>query len=122
MEKKQNNFLSLFCVVLAILVGVARGIGGLGLIALGGSTSGTMVGIGLVIVASWLIVAGICCLVKKTPACYKWLIAGIVVFWLDGIINGFVLFGRPQLSGQIINAAMLLLIIFGSYRKIKSDF
>ena len=89
--------------VLAILVGLLRGIGGLTLVCAPETSMHLWIGLGLLLVASWLIITGLGYIVKRDSCWRLWLTAGLILFWIDGIINGFLLFGSPQFSGQIIN-------------------
>lgn len=95
--------------VLAALVGIVRGIDGLSLVIDSENTSTLLVGIGLLIVAVLLLISGILYAVKRSLSRRRSLTIVTILFWIDGIINGFILFGSPQLSGQIINIAVLIL-------------
>lgn len=102
--------------VLALLVGVARGAGALMLLSEPGSSGELTVGILLAVVAVWLMAGGIVFLAKRTPATRNFLAVGVVAFWLGGIINGFLLYGAPQISGQIVNIVVAAVILLCPYR------
>lgn len=103
--------------ILSIVVGIARAFGGFLLIRSHSDSKELCIGIILAIIGSFLTSAGIVFLINmsqknpKTELFIKILTVGIVVFWIDGIINGFLLLGTPQLSGQIINTSLLFVIL-----------
>lgn len=108
---------------LMIFVGIFRGIGGVSLLLKGTSVKSNvsisatgsqtlLVGIGLVVVLLFMIAAGVLLMKRRS---YKWWIVSWIAtafFLIDGVINGFILFGAPSFQGQIINlvAAMLIFI------------
>lgn len=81
-----------------------------------GSSGELTVGILLAVVAVWLMAGGIVFLAKRTPATRNFLAVGVVAFWLGGIINGFLLYGAPQISGQIVNIVVAAVILLCPYR------
>ncbi len=81
-----------------------------------GSSGELTAGILLAVVAVWLMAGGIVFLAKRTPAARNFLAAGVVAFWLGGIINGFLLYGAPQISGQIVNIVVAAIILLCLYR------
>lgn len=103
--------------MLALLIGIARAFGGFTLLSSHANTTEVGVGAGLLTVGTWLIIFAIVFLInmsQKNPRpriFIKALSAGMAAFWIDGIINGFLLFGAPQLSCQIINTALLIIVI-----------
>lgn len=105
--------------ILALLVGIARGFGGFTLIYTHADGLETGVGVGLVIVGLWLILTAIALLVntRRQDIFRRALTAGVIAFWIDGIINGFLLYGAPQVSGQIINAAVSIIILLCLWAK-----
>lgn len=105
----KRNYICIIGAILALITGIARGIGGATLFA--GASLELTLGIGLLIVSIWLIISSISLIVKENINRKKWLTAGILIFWIDGILNGFLLFGTPQLSGQIINLLIVVLIL-----------
>lgn len=97
--------------ILASLVGIARGVGGLTLVFNPENMSSLLVGIGLLIVAVLLIVSGVLYAIKRSDIQRKAITIATIFFWIDGIINGFILFGAPLLSGQIINLILVFIIL-----------
>lgn len=117
-----NKILGIIGGVLAAIVGVARGVGGVSLLIHPESTSMLLVGCGLLIIAVLLLVSGIFYAVKRSIPTRKSLTVASILFWIDGIINGFILFGSPQLSGQIINLILVILILVCIwYSKLSTD-
>ena len=106
-----NNKLGISVGILAAIVGIARGIGGLSLVINHEDTSTILVGVGLLIVAILLMTSGILYAIKCSSIFRNTLTIAIIFFWIDGIINGFILFGMPQLSGQIINIILVIIIM-----------
>ena len=95
--------------VVGLLTGIGRGIGGLTLLS--GTSLELILGIGLILIAILLIVSAIGLIIKQTRGRKKWLTAGIILFWIDGIVNGFLLYGSPQITGQIINLTIVLVVL-----------
>lgn len=95
--------------IIGLLTGICRGIGGMTLLS--GSLTETMIGVGLIIVSLWLIFSALAVMIMPNTNRKIWLTVGIIMFWIDGIINGFMLFGSPQLSGQIVNMAIVLVVL-----------
>lgn len=99
---------------LAILLGLGRGFGGILALFNGASTTEKAVGSILAAIGLMLIISAISLLMTKAPIWRKTLMAAVGLFWVDGIVNGFLLYGAPQLSGQLINlvwAAVILILI-----------
>lgn len=115
----KGKYLQTVGAVLAVLVGIARGLGGFSLIYTHTDGLETGVGVGLVIVGLWLIITATALLAntRRQDIFRKALTAGVVIFWIDGIINGFLLYGAPQVSGQIINAAVSIIILLCLWAK-----
>lgn len=109
--------------ILSTLVGIARTYGGGLLISSHQNTTELGAGIALFIIGAFLTSTGICFLInlsqkeRKIPIFVNLLTAGMIAFWLDGIINGFLLFGAPQLSGQILNAALVIWVLICLWAK-----
>lgn len=97
---------------LAATVGAARTAGGV--ICINSAASGTEVGVGIGLIAAGLfILVSIAMLwLKKSAFWLKMVSASVIIFWIDGIINGFLLFGSPQISGQIINLCCVIAIVW----------
>ena len=110
---------------LMIFVGLLRGLGGfLSLTnrietvsenAMAWKT--TVAGSSLLLVALLLIVSACLLLIKRNKT--AWIISwiSICLFIIGGLVNGFLLFGKPQIDGQIINWSVCiltgLLLLFG---------
>lgn len=99
--------------ILALLTGIARGLGGTSLLIEPKENREIYVAAGLLIIALWLIISSVWYLAQKTKLATNLLTAGMIAFWIGGIINGYVLYGSPQLSGQVINLALVIAVIFG---------
>ena len=98
--------------VLAVIVGLARI--AVGIIFINVSTSGTetWVGAGLIAVGLFMIVSIVMLWIKRSYFWLKMVSLSAIVFWIDGIVNGFLLYGSPQLSGQITNLCCAAAIFF----------
>ncbi|MFZ5946422.1 MAG: hypothetical protein ACOYU5_00480 [Stygiobacter sp.] len=106
-------------VVLMILLGLARGIGGIILLIQGKTTLSNIktdesvlifLSIGLIIIGIFEIISavGIYYLKRK----YWFLgIAVTVLFVIDGAINGYFLFGKPDDQGTLVNLFIAIIII-----------
>lgn len=120
---------------LLVLTGLARGMGGLGLLSEGAAVDLThpitaspaeikIAAYSLLIVCLLLIVSGISLTVRRTRT--NW-IAGwisLFLFLAGGVVNGFLLFGHPLLHGQLINIAVSILtgffLVWGKDRLIRN--
>ena len=98
--------------ILALFVAFARLAGGAYSLFTSTSVSETEVGIGLLVVSSLILLSIIMYWLKRTALWHKMINVSMILFWLDGILNGFLLFGTPQISGQIINLCCTLAVIF----------
>lgn len=98
--------------VLAFIVGFARLAGGIVSIHSSSSPVETWVGIVLILVGVFIALSTTMLVLKKSMLWFRMLTAAVVVFWIDGIVNGFLLFGSPQLSGQIINICCVAAILW----------
>lgn len=105
--------------VLLLLLGLARGAGGLALMIGGLSTypdarasDGVMraMGAGLVVVGT-LAVAGSIALLRRQPRGWWLARLSIVLFVAGGIANGSLLFGRPGDTGTIVNLVVAVAIV-----------
>lgn len=103
--------------MLALFIGIARAFGGFTLLFSHANPTEAGVATGLVIVGAWLIIVAITFLInmsqktQKPQMFIKALSIGMAAFWIDGVINGFLLYGAPQLSGQIINTSLLIIVL-----------
>lgn len=96
---------------LAIIVGVARITGGVISILSPASLAEYGVGFGLLAVGAFLIFSAIMLWIKKNAFWVNMLTLAAILFWLGGLINGFILYGQPQRSGQIINICCVICIV-----------
>lgn len=113
--------------VLLILLGVARGIGGV-LLAVNGprtvesmlvsDTTAQFLGLGLVVVCVLTFVAAYG-LMKTRSWAFNFSIVTLVLFVLDGALNGYLLFGRPGAGGTFVNiiVAVVIVSLIGLARK-----
>lgn len=105
--------------ILMIILGLARGIGGIILLIEGKSTLSNIkanetvlifLSIGLIIIGVMEIISavGIYLLKKKF-----WLLAIFitVLFVIDGAINGYFLFGKPGDQGTVVNLIAAIIIV-----------
>ena len=97
--------------VLAVIVGIARIVGGFISISSAGSPTETWLGVGLIAVGLFIIFSTAMLLAKRSMFWWSMLSLSVILFWLDGIINGFLLFGHPQMPGQIINICCVMVTI-----------
>lgn len=106
---------------LMILLGLVRGAGGMLLIGADKdleldmpiiATEGqlTIAGYSLIIVCLLLVIAGLVLTARhdKVSWIFSWI--SLAVFLAGGILNGFLLFGHPLGSGQLVNFAVSGLI------------
>ena len=111
---------------LMFLVGLLRGLGGLFSLtkeietvvnANIASWKTTVAGTSLLTVALLLIVSACLLFVRRNKAAwiFSWISVGL--FIIGGFVNGFLLFGKPQIDGQIVNWSVSiiigLLLLFG---------
>ena len=97
--------------VLAYIVGIARVAGGV--ISISSSTSATETWVGVVLIAVGLFIclSMTMLLIKRSMFWFMMLALSVILFWLDGLVNGFLLYGHPQMSGQIINLCCVMAIL-----------
>jgi hypothetical protein len=96
---------------IALLRGGAQSDPGFQIIASEGQLTG--VGIGLLIAGILLIVAAVLFWREQTRTRWLFCWIALAVFLLNGLVNGFILFGHPLVRGQIINwgAALIIAIL-----------
>ena len=97
--------------VLAVIVGIARIVGGIISISSAASHTETWVGIGLIAVGLFILFSITMLLIKRSMFWLTMVSLSVILFLFDGLINGFLLFGHPQMSGQIINLCCVMVII-----------
>ena len=119
MNSKKRPISLIIASILMIILGLARGIGGIILLLEGKSTLPDIktnetvlifLAVGLIIIGVMEIITavGIYLLKKKF-----WLLGIIitVLFVIDGAINGYFLFGRPGAQGTVVNLIAAIIII-----------
>jgi hypothetical protein len=108
--------------ILMIVIGVLRGMGGIFLYTKGSELVTNrpiiasefqikMVAMGLVIICILLIYSGIILLWNTNKGAWNISAVVLLLFLVTGLINGFVLFGRPVDQGQMINIIAVLVSI-----------
>lgn len=100
---------------LAYIVGIARIVGGVISISSGISVTETWVGVVLIAVGLFILLSTTMLLIKRSRFWFMMLALSVILFWLDGLVNGFLLYGHPQMSGQIINICCVMVILMLSY-------
>jgi hypothetical protein len=104
---------------LMFLIGLLRGSGGVFSLTKGIETvvsadivswKTTVASANLLALALFLIVSACLLFVRrnKTAWILSWISIGL--FIIGGFVNGFLLFGKPQIDGQIINLSVCILI------------
>lgn len=96
---------------LAYIVGIARIAGGVISISSSASSTETWVGIVLIAVGLFILLSITMLLIKRTMFWFMMLVLSVILFWVDGLVNGFLLYGHPQMSGQIINICCVMVIV-----------
>ncbi len=105
--------------VLMILLGLARGSGGLTLLIKGRNTLPNIIAgeniiqilaIGLILIGIFEIISAIGVLYLKR---IFWILGIVftIAFVIDGAINGYFLFGKPRDQGTIVNSIIGIIII-----------
>ncbi len=97
--------------VLAYIVGVARIAGGVISISSSTSPTETWVGIALIAIGLFILFCMTMLLIKRTMFWLVMVALSVILFWLDGLVNGFLLYGHPQMSGQIINICCVMVVL-----------
>lgn len=103
--------------ILILGLGLARGAGGVLLLARGAAAAGLsaspaasrLMGLGLVAVGGLCLVAGVALLLSRRWA-VRLALAALTAFIADGLANGAVLFGAPRPAGVAVNLAVAALI------------
>ncbi len=97
--------------VLAYIVGIARIAGGIISISSSTSATETWVGIVLIAIGFFILFSMTMLLIKRTMLWFMMVALSVILFWLDGLVNGFLLYGHPQMSGQIINICCVMVVL-----------
>lgn len=106
---------------LAYIVGIARIAGGVISISSSTSTTETWVGVVLIAVGLFICLSITMLLIKRSMLWLEMVSLSVILFWLDGLINGSLLFGHSQMSGQIINLCCVMVIVMLSHSIVKGD-
>ncbi len=106
--------------VLAYIVGIARIAGGIICISSSLSVTETWVGIVLIAVGGFILLTTSMLLIKRTVVWFMMMALSVILFWIDGLVNGFLLYGHPQMSGQIINICCVIVILMLCYSHVKN--
>ncbi len=106
--------------VLAYIVGIARIAGGIISISASTYATETWVGIVLIAIGLFILFSITMLLIKRTMFWFMMVALSVILFWLDGLINGFLLYGHPQMSGQIVNICCVMVILMLSYSLVKN--
>lgn len=105
------NIKSICGATLTYIVGLARIAGGVISISSSTSPTETWVGIALIAIGLFIMISITMLLIKRSMFWFTMLALSVILFWLDGIVNGFLLYGHLQRSGQIINLCCVLIIL-----------
>lgn len=117
----KNRYQVAISSLLMIFIGLFRSIGGISLL-LGGDQLDTKVpilasagqlngvGIGLLTVGILLIVSAAYFWRRLTRRSWILCWIALIIFLLDGLVDGFILFGQPLAQGQIINLSAAIII------------
>jgi hypothetical protein len=104
---------------LMFFIGLLRGLGGLFSLTKGMETivnvniaswKTTVASADLFTVALLLIVSACLLFVRRNKAAWIFSWISIGLFIIGGLVNGFLLFGKPQIDGQIVNWSVSILI------------
>lgn len=111
-----------------VLVGAVRLLGGAALVAKGAAVGNVVASNGaartigglMALIAATVVVAGIGVAVSRR-GWWRFGAISVGMLWADGILNGFVLYGAPQPSGQAINLVVASILIALLYRVGKAE-
>ena len=97
--------------LLVIIIGIARGISGVGFAFYHASSSAELfAGIGMIVVSVILLATGIKYWINNSATQRKALTIATILFWADGIVNGFII-GTTQVSGPAFGTIYSLIIL-----------
>lgn len=105
--------------ILMILLGLARGAGGVALLVQGASADPriqasesaiSVLGVMLVALGAALVIVAVGVIRRKAHAWFAG-IGLVLAFVVDGALNGYVLYGRPGDAGTIVNGIVAALIV-----------
>lgn len=106
---------------LMIIIGLLRGMGGLALLAdrenldlslplTASPAEADAAAYSLLVVCGLLVASGLSLTVRRIRATWRLSWASVLLFLIGGAVNGFLLFGHPLSSGQILNLAISCMI------------
>ncbi len=78
--------------VLAYIVGIARIVGGIISISDGESATETWIGVVLIAIGLFICLSITMLLIKRSMVWFMMLSPSVILFWLDGLINGFLFY------------------------------
>lgn len=107
--------------IIMIIIGLLRGLGGISLLLKGNQlntaspiiankTQIIIVAFGLLLICGLLIYASIHLIRKYLRKSWNFCWIILVLFLIDGLLNGFILFGQPLDQGQKINVIAVLIV------------
>jgi hypothetical protein len=105
--------------VLMILLGIARGFGGISLLVQGDRTApgiiadmrtARILASGLILVSMFLIVSAVG-IIRRKRSFFHLGIAAALAFLIDGAVNGFFLYGGPRTEGMVMNTLTAAVIV-----------
>jgi len=111
MNRKINLIISS---ILMIFIGLLRGSGGVALLLKGknldtgipiiaNGIQTNIVAVGLLLICIILLISAVNMLRKFSKSSWKISWFALILFLIDGTLNGFILFGKPLDEGQMIN-------------------
>ena len=114
--KNKKNYLYI-AASLMFIIAILRGLGGLLLLKGADTLAGekidlwksTVGGVDLLIVALLLILSSCLLIFKRNKTAWILSWVSLCLFIIGGIVNGFLLFGKPQIDGQIVNWSISIL-------------
>jgi hypothetical protein len=116
----QRNRIRLAAGALLVVVGLARGLGGLAMVFSGGSMLGTaaasdaairIAGVIAFILSGAVFVPGTLLVRGGGGRLYAVGAVAVTLLFLDGVWNGWLLFGTPRLRGQLANAVVAVIAV-----------
>lgn len=113
----QRNPVRLVAGALLVVVGLGRGLGGLAMVFAGSGVLGVaaadavirLAGVIAFVLSGCVFVAGV--LLVRGGRQYAFGAATVILLFLDGVWNGWLLFGVPRLRGQLANGVVLVIIL-----------
>jgi hypothetical protein len=116
----QRNIPRLAAGALLVVVGLGRGLGGLAMVFGGSGVLGTAAasdavirtaGVIAFVLAGCVFVVGVLLVRGGRGRLYGFAAVTVILLLLDGVWNGWLLFGTPRLQGQLANAAVAVIIL-----------